>query len=73
MLLKSADVRGVHWGAWIPRNPKLHVQNMMDLMAMYEAGTIKPRVSGTHKLENFADAFTALTERRVMGKVVLTM
>ncbi|MGB0907494.1 MAG: NADPH:quinone oxidoreductase family protein [Maricaulaceae bacterium] len=73
MLLKSADVRGIHWGAWIPRNQKLHVQNMMDLMGMYEAGTIKPRVSGTHTLENFADAFTALTERRVMGKVVLTM
>ena len=72
-LLKSLDVRGIHWGAWIPRNPKGHMENMGELMAMYEAGTIKPRVSGAHTLENFADAMTALTERRVMGKVVLTM
>ena len=73
MLLKEIDVRGIHWGAWIPKNPKAHMENMMELMAMYEAGEIKPRVSGTHSLENFADAMTALTERRVMGKVVLTM
>ena len=73
MLLKNLDVRGIHWGAWIPRNPKLHVENMMELMGLYEQGIIKPRVSGAHKLENFADAMTALSERRVMGKVVLTM
>lgn len=71
MLLKSADVRGVHWGAWIPRNPKQHVQNMADLMAMYEAGTIKPRVSSSHELEDFKTAFSELSERRAMGKVVL--
>lgn len=73
MLLKELDVRGIHWGAWIPRNPKGHMENMGELMKLYETGEIKPRVSGSHKLENFADAFTALTERRVMGKVVLTM
>ena len=73
MLLKELDVRGIHWGAWIPKNLKKHTQNMSELMAMYEKGEIKPRISGTHKLENFADAMTALTERRVMGKVVLTM
>ena len=73
MLLKELDVRGIHWGAWIPRNMKNHMENMGELMAMYEKGEIKPRVSGVHKLENFADAMTALTERRVMGKVVLGM
>lgn len=73
MLLKELDVRGIHWGAWIPKNLKGHMENMGELMTMYEKGEIKPRVSGAHKLENFADAMTALSERRVMGKVVLTM
>ena len=73
MLLKELDVRGIHWGAWIPKEPKAHLENMMELMAMYEKGEIKPRVSDAFELENFADAMTALTERRVMGKVVLTM
>lgn len=73
MLLKELDVRGIHWGAWIPKNIQNHMENMSELMTMYETGKIKPRVSATHKLENFADAMTALSERRVMGKVVLTM
>lgn len=72
MLLKELDVRGIHWGAWIPKNPKGHMENMGELMTMYEKGEITPRVSGSHKLENFADAMLALTERKVMGKVVLT-
>ncbi len=73
MLLKELDVRGIHWGAWIPKNPKGHMTNMMELMQMYNEGKIRPRVSGAHKLENFADAMTELSERKVMGKVVLTM
>lgn len=73
MLLKELDVRGIHWGAWIPRNAKAHIENMSELMQLFEAEKIKPRVSATHKLENFAEAMTALSERRVMGKVVLTM
>jgi len=72
-LLKELDVRGIHWGAWVPRNVNAHMENMGELMAMYEAGTIKPRVSAAHPLEDFAEAMTALKERRVMGKVVLTM
>lgn len=73
MLLKELDVRGIHWGAWIPKNPKSHIENMTELMHLYETDKIKPRVSATHKLENFAEAMTALSERKVMGKVVLTM
>jgi len=73
MLLKELDVRGIHWGAWIPKEPKAHIENMMELMGLYETGKIKPRVSGSHKLENFANAMQALEERCVMGKVVLTM
>jgi len=73
MLLQELDVRGIHWGAWIPKNPKNHMVNMMELMQMYEEGKIKPRVSGVHKLENFAGAMKELTERKVMGKVVLSM
>ena len=73
MLLKELDVRGIHWGAWIPKNPKGHMTNMMELMQMYEHSKIKPRVSAAHKLDNFADAMQALVDRKVMGKVVLTM
>lgn len=73
ILLKSLDVRGVHWGAWVARAPDVHAKNMRELMAMYETGTLRPHVSHTYSLENFTQAFTALKERRVIGKVILTM
>lgn len=72
-LLKSADVRGVFWGTWTMRDPKGHMENMGELMAMQKDGRIKPRVSNHYPLAKFADAFDELTSRRAMGKVILTM
>lgn len=72
-LLKSIDIRGVFWGAWTQRNGKAHQQNMSEIMALYESGQIKPRVSNCYPLEDFKKAFAELANRRAMGKVVLTM
>ena len=46
---------------------------MGELTAMVNAGTLNPRVSESYPLERFVDAFSAITERRARGKVVLTM
>jgi NADPH2:quinone reductase len=72
-LLKSIDIRGVFWGAWTQREPKEHSKNVGELMAMLKDGTITPHISGHYPLDDFADAFDALTQRRAMGKVILTM
>jgi len=40
---------------------------------MYASGKIKPRISGHYPLEDFTKAFDELTNRRAMGKVILTM
>jgi NADPH2:quinone reductase len=72
-LLKEASVIGVWWGTWAGRNPQDALGNMQELAAMVEAGTLQPRVTERYPLERFADAFAAITERRALGKVVLTM
>jgi len=72
-LLKSIDIRGVFWGAWTMRDVKGHQGNMSEIMAMYESGQIKPRVSNAYPLADFKDAFSELMNRKAMGKVVLTM
>lgn len=72
-LLKSIDIRGVFWGTWTMKDPKAHMQNMKEIMALYHNGQIKPRVSAEYKLEDFTKAFDDLTQRRAMGKVILTM
>jgi len=72
-LLKSIDIRGVFWGTWTMKSPKDHQANMGEILGMYKAGKIKPRISNTYPLEEFAKACDELTQRRAMGKVILTM
>jgi NADPH2:quinone reductase len=71
-LLNSRDILGVFWGAWVGRNPRANAQNIKELYDFYVAGKIKPQVSAAYALEDYANAFDDLLERRVKGKVVLT-
>lgn len=72
-LLKEASIMGVWWGTWAQKNPKLQVQNVMEMAAMIEGGTLKPRVTESYALDDFKEAFAAITGRRALGKVVLRM
>jgi len=69
----AADIRGVFWGTWTMKSPKDHQANMGEILGMYKSGKIKPRISGKYSLEDFAKACDELTQRRAMGKVILTM
>ncbi len=72
-LLKEASIIGVWWGTWAARNPKLQTQNVSEMTAMIADGKLIPRVTETYLLDDFVDAFKAITERRALGKVVLLM
>jgi NADPH2:quinone reductase len=72
-LLKEASIIGVWWGTWASKNPKLQIQNMMEMAALIADGTLTPRVTESYSLDDFTDAFRAITERRALGKVTLRM
>jgi len=72
-LLKEAAIIGVWWGTWASRSPHESQRNMAELLSMVEDGVITPRVTRTFCLENFSDAFATITQRRALGKVVLTL
>ncbi|MEY8831039.1 NADPH:quinone oxidoreductase family protein [Sedimentitalea sp. XS_ASV28] len=72
-LLKGCQVVGVFWGASTMRDPKGHMQNVSDLFGLYAAGKIKPRISARFPLAQAADALVMMQDRKVMGKVVVTM
>jgi NADPH2:quinone reductase len=72
-LLKEASIIGVWWGTWATKNPKLQIQNMMELAKLVAKGVITPRVTESYALDDYADAFRAITERRARGKVTLRM
>ena len=72
-LLKEASVIGVWWGTWAQKNPKLQVQNVIEMAGMIKKGVLKPRVTESYALNDFKQAFAAITGRRALGKVVLRM
>lgn len=70
-LLKSCQICGVFWGAFAARDPERNAANMGELLALYEAGTLKPEVSATYPLERAGEAIAALAERKASGKLVV--
>lgn len=72
-LLKEASIIGVWWGTWAAKNPGLQMQNVSEMAQLIADGILTPRVTESHLLDDFVDAFKAITERRALGKVVLRM
>lgn len=70
-LLKSCQIVGVFWGAFVAREPKRNAQHVAELMALYEKGAIRPHVSATFPLERGAEAIQHLADRKATGKVVV--
>ena len=72
-LLKSCDVCGVFWGAFAARDPKANSAHVDTLFQLWRKGMIAPRISETFPLGRGGDAIRALSERRVIGKLVVTL
>lgn len=72
-LLKSIQIVGVFWGAAVMRDPKAHAANMAELMRLWKAQTIRPRISRTFPLDRAGDAIQALGDRSALGKIVVTV
>ncbi len=72
-LLKEAKIVGVWWGTWVARHLDQHAGNMRELAAMLEDGTLAPPDNRTYALTEYRAAFRQLSERRALGKVILTM
>jgi NADPH:quinone reductase len=70
-LLKSADIVGVFWGAFLQRDVKVAQQHLADLFALYLSGKVKPPVTETYPLSKASVALRDVMERRVKGKVVI--
>jgi NADPH2:quinone reductase len=72
-LLKGASMVGVFLGRFRKEEPVAYKQNFQELLTMYSEGKIRPIVTQTYAFEDFGTAFNVFKERRVMGKVTLTI
>jgi NADPH2:quinone reductase len=72
-LLKEASIVGVWWGTWSAKNPQEQMNNVLEMTGMIADGRLSPTVTETYSLDDFKEAFRAISERRVKGKTVFTM
>jgi NADPH2:quinone reductase len=72
-LIKGCSIVGVWWGQWSKGHWDQHGRNVAQLGAWFREGRIKPRICASFPLERAADALKVLAERKVTGKVVLTV
>jgi NADPH2:quinone reductase len=72
-LLKSCQIVGVYWGAFVGRYPDRHRENVEELMTWWRDGKLRPHVSSTYPLERASEAIRELADRRAKGKVVVTI
>lgn len=73
LLVKNCSVIGHYWGAYARHNPARLGQSLLELMAMWSAGALKPHVSHALPLAQYAEALHLLMDRKATGKVVLTI
>ncbi len=70
-LLKGCAIVGVFWGSFTARDPKRNQEHLLELLAWYSTGKIKPFISATYTLEQAPQALRDMMERKVKGKVAL--
>ncbi len=72
-LLKGSSMVGVFLGRFRRQEPAAYERNFRELLELYQAEKIKPLVTRTFPLKEYAAAFNVFTERRALGKIVLEM
>ena len=70
-LLKNYSIVGVHWGAWLARDPGNLRSNWERIVELVGTGHIDPLISAVRPFEEAAAALTDLGDRRTVGKVVI--
>jgi NADPH2:quinone reductase len=72
-LLKGCSVVGVHWGAFVEKEPQVFAENMQVLYGWVERGELRPLVSETYPLPRAVEALRRVERREAVGKIVVTM
>lgn len=72
-LIKGFSVVGVRAGEYGRRDPAKGQDNIRQIDEWAAEGLLHPRVHATYPLEKAVEAMAVLTQRRTVGKIVVTM
>jgi NADPH:quinone reductase len=70
-LLKSCQIVGVFWGAWLDRHIDRFGVGAVELLEWYKSGKLRPHISRRFVFEKAGDAIAHLAARKALGKVVV--
>jgi NADPH:quinone reductase len=70
-LLKGAAIVGVFWGDFVRREPLSLQRDLMQLIAWYAQGKVKPAIDAQLPMTALPVAYARMASRKVMGKLVL--
>ena len=73
LLVKNISLIGLQVSDYRDREPEKYRAAQAQLIALYEAGRLRPHVMAQYPLSRYREALAAVAERRVLGKVVLDM
>ena len=73
VLVKNIEVSGMQISDYRKRKPADMQAAFADIYAMHAAGKLKPLPTKTYLLEQFAQALGDIKDRKVRGRIVLTM
>jgi NADPH:quinone reductase len=71
VLLKGCDIRGVFWGSWSKREPQKQHALLADVARWAADGKLSAHVHAVYPLTEIATAMKLISDRKVMGKIVL--
>jgi NADPH2:quinone reductase len=72
-LLKGASLMGIDSAQIQKWEPEVYTKLMTQIGGWLESGALKPPPTQLFSLNQFQDAFEAMSSRRAMGKVVVVM
>ena len=73
LLVKNISLIGLQWSDYRDREPQKVRAVQKELFRMYEEGKLKPHVMAAHPMADHQSALATVRDRKVVGKVVLTM
>ncbi len=71
LLIKSVAAVGSRWDQWARMYPKVHEQNVQEILGFLASGAIQPRVDRVYPFERFIEAFQLFENNQGRGNTVV--
>lgn len=72
-LLKGASIVGVFMGAFAQRTPQKYLHNLQEILTWFQEGKLHQHIHATYPLDRATEALREIADRKVKGKVVMSI